>query len=403
MKHYYILLLLAAALGFSACESDMTTANQQNTPKYSLEVIPDTLYGDVYQEYLFRARLNGVAGSDVYFKWKFSDGYTPNDTQPYVYHEFHTPGSHTVTVSAFDIFRDTLIATKVIPAFLSTEKYEVTLSPGNTDTTLTMNNDGTFQEMAFNVSTDFPMSKGQAYWSFSDGITDTVNHYSNNTFTRRFKAAGTYTVKVRIKDYADNFIGEDSSSITIRHEPFDITSLTSAKRVSVTLSLDTVPASLAAQGYTNPIQFGQDMINNVYTTSSWNGNSFSSQYQFNGMLSTTLYQRADYKISGTLSSDLQTLEQATLSVNDSTNESNTTIKAVDLGFTVHDLKFHAITDKEIIYKIVAPPFTMIASDLRYRSLSLYLGPCTPANAIVMHYVIGNEKKYPLAYVVFTRK
>jgi len=168
------------------------------------------------------------------------------------------------------------------------------------------------------------------------------------------------------------------------------------------MSLDSVPAPLKAQGYVNPVQFGQNLINDVYTTSSWNGNSFSSRYQFKGMLSSTLYQNADYNVSGTLSNDLQKLEQVTLSVYDSTNESNIKIKAVDFGFSLHELTFHAITDKEIIYMIVAPPLTAIASDLRFKSLSLYLGPCTEPDPITMHYVVGNEKKYPYAYVIFTR-
>jgi len=402
MKHFAILILMLAAFGFSGCESDMTAANQQNTPKYLLEVEPDTLYGSVYTNYAFKARLNGMAASDVNFQWDFGDGYNPNYPPYYNNHEYSKPGDYTITVKAYDNFRDTLLVTKTVPAFISSQKYSVVLASNTTDTVLAMNNDGTFQEVTFNVSTDFPTNKGYTLWSFSDGITDSVNYYSTSTFTHQFKSAGTYKVKVKIKDYADNFIGEDSSFITIRHEPFDISTLTAAKRVSVTLSLDSVPAPLKAQGYFNPVNFGQNLINNVYTTSSWSGNSFSSQYQFNGMLSSTLYQRADYKISGTLSSDLQTLEQVTLSVYDSTNESNIKINTVDLGFSVHDLKFHAITESEIIYKIVSPPLTMIASDLRFRSINLYLGPCPKLDPITIHYVIGNEKKYPFAYVVFTR-
>lgn len=400
MKHYYILILLAAALGFSGCESDLVSNNQQNTPKYNLEVIPDTLYGSVYEQYTFKARLNGMATSDVDITWDFGDSsyYRPPS---HSFHEYHKPGDYTIMVKAYDSFRDTLLATKIVPAYIASKEYITDLTPNSTDTTLFMNSDGTFKEMTFSFTTSFPLTRARAYWSFSDGIVDTFT-YNYSSITHSFKAAGTYQVKVKIKDDYGNLIGEDSSTITIHHEPFDISTLTNAKRVSVTLSLDSVPAPLKAQGYVNPVSFGQNLVNDANTTTSWNGSSFTSHYQFNGMASSTLYQRSDYDISGTLSSDLQTLERLTLAVYDSTNDNNITIKAFDLGFSVYGLKFHAITGNEIIYKIVAPPLTSIASDLRFRSLSLYLGPCIPPDAIVMHFIIGNEKKYPYAYVIFTR-
>ena len=381
----------------------MVTSNQQNTPKYLLEVIPDTLYGNVYTNYAFRARLNGMAMSDVRFKWDFGDGYNPNYPDYYSNHEYNKAGAYTITVKAYDNFRDTLLATTIVPAYISSIEYSVDLIPNSTDTGLLMNSDGTFKEMVFSVSTSLPLSKAVAYWSFSDGSPDTTTFpYYNSSLNHVFTSAGVHKVKVRIEDHYGNIIGADSSSITVHHEPFDISTLAKAKRVSVTLSLDTVPAAFKAQGYQNPVNFGMNLVNDAKTTTSWSGNSFSGHYKYIDDFGSLSYTIADYMLSGTISNDLKKIEQISLAIYDST-VTNTTVKAIDMGFSLRDLDFHAITEKEIIYKIVAPPLTNIAPDLRYRSVSLYSGPCTEPDPLIIHYVVGNEKKYPYAYVIFTRK
>jgi hypothetical protein len=110
-----IAVLLASLLVLTSCGDDTTTNTTTTPAKPWVEIRPDSINGITNVGYEFFARVNNFDQDELRLLWYFGEGDTIQvDKNTYwnneVYHRFTAPGIYTISVTAMDMFADTVIA-----------------------------------------------------------------------------------------------------------------------------------------------------------------------------------------------------------------------------------------------------------------------------------------------------
>jgi hypothetical protein len=112
----YIAVLITSLIMLASCSDDSTSTSNNNTVvKPWIEINPDSLNGLTNVVHSFMARVNGFDQDELRLDWYFSEGDTLKiDKNTYwnneATHQFNNPGVYTITVTARDMFADTVIA-----------------------------------------------------------------------------------------------------------------------------------------------------------------------------------------------------------------------------------------------------------------------------------------------------
>jgi hypothetical protein len=399
MKHnIFILLALVAVFMFSSCQNDPVSAPQSGT-QYVLEIKPDSLVGEVYVNYQFKARLNGMSTSDVDFVWTSSD--SDNFNLHYDgYKMYRFPGNYTITARAYDRFADTLIATKTVPVHINQPHLTVDILPNSIDTVLPMNEDGSLQSMLFTVKSSIPVTESQVHWHFDDGPADTMT-WRSTIVDHAFKYLGPHSVKAEVYDTKGNFIGADSSIITIHFPFFDLSTLQNFKRVSVYLKIDSTSSVYGTKGLTNPFAMGLLQQNDANNSFSWSGKTFIGGYHEETGLGTSNYHLIDYRMNGELGSDLMSVKSLGVQTLDTAYQAGSYTGIVQYSFNLHDLVLLSVTPTKIIYAAKNNPLSNFASDIQFISRYLSLSQCGNPISIGLILLYGVPSNAPYALVIFS--
>jgi hypothetical protein len=108
-------LLLTSLFLLASCSEDPTTTNTNTTTaKPWVEIRPDSLEAVANVDLSFYARVNNFAQDELQLDWYFGEGDILRVDKnlywnTYAGHRFSTPGVYTITVTARDVFADTVI------------------------------------------------------------------------------------------------------------------------------------------------------------------------------------------------------------------------------------------------------------------------------------------------------
>lgn len=111
----YIAVLITSLVMLASCGDDSTTNTNTTSAKPWVEIRPDSLIGVTNVDYSFFARVNNFDQDELRLLWYIGEGDTVKvDKNTYwnneVYHRFTAPGVYTISVTARDMFADTVIA-----------------------------------------------------------------------------------------------------------------------------------------------------------------------------------------------------------------------------------------------------------------------------------------------------
>ena len=395
MKHYYILILLAAALGFSGCESENPTSNSSDTKK-ELEVLPSIITIERFTEFTIKARMTNTPLSDVYMHYDFGDGRGAMDVAAgnNAFHFYLDTGSFTITVTAYDGFNDSLLATKIIPARILELPRSVTFPYESIDTTLECDVNGNLPNMYLSVNTTAPYPT--FIWDFGDGTSDTTKNYY---LVHNYQKSGNYTVTVSVYDNNNTYWGSDTMNIRISHPTVTRSMLEDTKKVTVVYSPDSTSSIFTELKKSYSRLESAIIFDGDSTTSSWNNNTFDLHYkQYFPNAPESI--RMDYHINGRLSNDLKTLEEVTVSMID-------TIPGITLanrhGYKLFNIELAGVNNMYIIYKVRHKALSQFVSNEYYSKNFLGYRPFGYTDYLMLYSLIDfNKPNPPYTYVIFTR-
>ena len=128
-KHVIVFIVLIGVL-FSSCSKDPLSSSPTSA-SHKLELKPDTLRGQIFQNLGVSARIEGVPSSDIFYGWDFGDSnHSTYKTQYGTTHSYNNPGRYTLHAKAYQYFVDTLLAEDSIPVFITEPLASVRLLPG---------------------------------------------------------------------------------------------------------------------------------------------------------------------------------------------------------------------------------------------------------------------------------
>jgi len=166
-----ILLLITEAM-FSSCKSP--TSATSGAPYVT--ITPSNLKQTEFVVDTFQARIFNHDFAQTYFSWDLGDSTTifPNQGPGYNFetvHNFTKPGIYSVTVNAFDIYSNNIIATTTTSVTIDTAKSSVEIIPQFYNGVLPMDNFG-ITPFSLSVKTSIPDADLLQFWDFGDGTTD---------------------------------------------------------------------------------------------------------------------------------------------------------------------------------------------------------------------------------------
>ncbi|HEY6170791.1 MAG TPA: PKD domain-containing protein [Candidatus Kapabacteria bacterium] len=397
MKHYYILILLAAALGFSGCESDNPTSNSNDTKK-ELEVLPTSITIERFKEFSIKARMTNTALSDVYITIDFGDGKTPSTTGAgsEISHSYTEVGTFTITFSAYDAFTKLLIATKTITAVVNDITPIVSFARSQIDTTIETTFAGALDGIYFPATSNVPFTKFVC--DFGDGIQ--MGTVQGLSLYHEYESPGTYTVRVDGYDDKNNYLASDTMTCTVRLPAITLSMLTSAKSISVSFSPDNtspIYTAIDSLGYLDAEIAFQNYFEHK---ASWNGNNYDVRYTIDSGGN----QRAlDHHFSGTISSDLQKITEMNVSIYDSIKHMGS-IQPSKYGYRLNDLELSGINSEIVVYRAAYRQLSSFASNEYASSLkgkSMWSIGNLSNHFYYIHSIAARHPPY--AYVIFSRK
>lgn len=216
-----LLSVLTLMILLSSCSEDSTSTTSTNNGKPYLEVLPNSVKVHEYEYFDLKYRVANFSHEDqvrVFVDLGNGDTlrgpYSPNRDIRCFYSE---AGNHTLTLSAYDTFSDTLLLTKSIVVVVDPMQPTLSLSPKHLDTTFYYVTNYNFY---FVASTNI-----EAHPALDYTWTVTGNGFNYDTpewgpgFIAEFPQTGTYKVRVSMIDRnTNNLLGIDSATVTIRQK-----------------------------------------------------------------------------------------------------------------------------------------------------------------------------------------
>ena len=215
----YIHLFVITLFLLSSCSEDTTSTNSStNGGKPFLEALPTSVQVHEYEYFELKYRVSNFSHEDqVRLTVNLGNGDTLPEVFPAyrsIYGYYSEAGKYTLTLSAYDTFSDTLLATKSIPVTVDPFQVTTSLSPANLDTSISASH--LIYPILFIVSVN--VNEGLLYyeWTVSGkGVNSTET--TDNDYYAYFPSAGTYSVKIAGKDSKTHkVIVTDSTTVTIR-------------------------------------------------------------------------------------------------------------------------------------------------------------------------------------------
>ncbi|HYM19735.1 MAG TPA: hypothetical protein VEW28_01890, partial [Candidatus Kapabacteria bacterium] len=355
-KYFYLAVLFLSA-AIASCSKDPVSSVATNQPlTHRLLFSPDTLRGAPYQYLAMKARVDGLASSDIYLNWQFDGMSIPTPLthlepeKPITNIAYLAKGTYKIKAQAFDAFNDTLIRQDSTLALIDSVSRQVVLLPRSCDTGIFQNPDGTIGE-AIDLIANAASSASTDFFTYDFHITgthlDTLIHSTSNDMQFVFPAFGTYHASVRVKDVTGNFYGSDSAVYKIRMPTVDFALLRSSKSVGFILITDN-----GSNAYNNLPDNGEASgallnMNDSINTISWTKNAFAIASSFTS--DSTLIQSND-SLSGTFSSDFHTLKLFSAS-----NHDTQSFYYSNWGLTIKNAKLLRVTASDVVYAIIGLP------------------------------------------------
>jgi hypothetical protein len=383
----YLLVFAVLATGLTSCESDSTSSS--STTK-ELEVTPSKTSVGVYETFSIKARMTNTPLSDVMLYIDFGDGVKKGHIMAgdVTYHKYGTIGTYTITVTAVDEYTQDTLATKSIQIIVSDVIPVVAFTRGLIDTTVQNDYEGRLVRISFPFTANAPISKVD--YQFGDGNTLTVSDGGIRSYY--YLSPGTHRVIIDVYNDKGDYWASDTMTCIIRLPDVTLDMLTSAYNVGVALVFDSTSSIYPSL---KPYAYLQAGIGNRYDSVkkvTWTGSSFNVHIAYD--------TRTDFKIAGTISSDLKTIETMTVSFFDSIS----TNMLLKYGYTLSNLELCGMNNEVVIYRAAYRSLSTFTSDEYFEAKNY---PYESKRIGDISSMIDNTARLyipaPYAYVVFTRK
>lgn len=396
-----ILFIVIGASVFSSCTED--PAGTTTTTPGKLLIQPTSLNGVLNHEYTFKAKVENVSFGDVRFLWDFGDGNFRNFSSQEVLFKFNITGSFFVRVKAYDYFTDALLGFDSIPVTINAGSTDVQIVPPSIDSVITYYDDASFHiPISLRVTSTTTASNSKVIWHYSDGSkSDTIE--SSFEVYHVFEKIGDYTVRAEVYEKNGTFIGADTAPVKLRFPPITMSMLQSSKQVSVFLMLDRTSAFFDQPGFYNPSAYGALLSNGTGKTVNWTSNSLNVIEDLDS--STSLGAAlVDRKLTVGFSGDLKMVTFLSVSVHDSTQwQDGSKHDYAEFSYTSQNIELVAITDKEIVYRVIAPKTSSIAPNLQYNSSAPHTSQAGDfVDPMSYIYQFSSNPEFSQAVIVFTR-
>jgi hypothetical protein len=399
MKHYFILILLVAALSISGCESDTPSSSSTNSLNKELEIVPTNITVSRYEEFTIKARMTNIPLSDVYMRYDFGDGRGAMNVGSggNAFHFYLDTGNYTITITAYDGFTDSLLATKTIPARVNELPHSVKFTSDAIDTIVGTDKYGNLPYITFQIKTNAPSPI--VVWNVGDGSPDTTIPYGTSLH-HRYKSVGTYTVTVDVYDNNSTYWGSDTMLCTVKFPNITTAMLTGAKRVTIIYEPDETSELLGLMKYYPRFETGLYFVNDYAMTYSWYGNTFDVRRKlYSSDVGTPLMH--DHHISGKVSTDFRQIDEITVSYFDSITASDD--KNINrYGYTLFGLELFAVTSDLIVYRAEYKPLSEFVRNEYFREDFYSNGYFGSPDPHLSSHIVGHTRNPPYAYVAFSR-
>jgi hypothetical protein len=337
-----------------------------STGKPEITILPDSLHGIEYVDYTFKAKISNYDFAQTYFLWDMGDG-TPIYRDPLSYetaHSYSAPGLYTIKVRAYDIYTDSVIATKSENIIIDTVRPTVEIVPQFYNGILKMDNFGNLLESFFlTAKLSNPNISLRYFWDFGDGTKDST---SGSDLYHHFPRPGAYVVKVDGYQANGIFDCTDTALVVIDYTDVSLASLEQMGKVQAVLYLDSSYSISQVGGFQNPLAIGLLFSNSVGYSSSWSGGNFSTHFHTESGAGTKNYELKDFLISASLSSDTKTMNSIDVSVEDTTSVGSVSTM-VGYGFKADNAQLVAATPDQIIYFVSTANLKSVLRDATFIS------------------------------------
>jgi hypothetical protein len=334
----------------------------QTTAGHRLLFSPDTLRGDPYEYLAIKARVEGIALSDVYMNWQFPGtlGHQQHNhivaAQPITDISYPARGRYTILASVYDVFSDSIVARDSTVALIDSFAKSVSLSPGSIDTGVFQFPDGTVDNpFDLSVST----SANTDFFTYDFHISgmgiDTAIHTNGPLLSFAFPLLGAYHISVTVSDIDGRIYGSDSAVYNLKMKSVDPLYFIRMKSAGSVMKFEqSSSASVKLEG----ISF---LLNSLIVANDSLDGAIFSQHSF------TLYSippkgkrliLSHDSLVANFSGDFSTITSFTVFAHD-TNGS----QYGNYSVTVGDAKLIAITRTLYLYAITGLPSAVFVRDI----------------------------------------
>ncbi len=329
-----LLLPLFGILPLFGCKSP-TSALSGGAPVVT--IIPDNLQGVEFVIYNFKAKIENHNLDETYFIWNTGDDTASlrrdfNISLPKAYTK---PGTYTVTVKAYDYYTDSMIAMASTLIYIDTAKSSVEIIPQFYNGSLGANTLGTLNHFLIDAKTSLPADQLYGFWDFGDG---TTGSFVTGQFSHIFPHIGSYLLKLDVYQKSGIYVGTDTALITIKLPDITLDVFKKSLMVEAYLFVDSTNPVSSLLGDYQPLSIGELFVGSNIT-SSWYGNTFSIEYNNNST--------QDFLITGTISTDGQTVSSVTIFARDS----GSTSSYFDYSYSVKSMKLSVVTDNVTEFRL----------------------------------------------------
>jgi hypothetical protein len=400
VRAFPFLFLIALSSLLVSCESS-TDPTDSSSNKGNLLISPTEFHGVQFETYSFKAKVEGYPKSDVKFFWDFGDGSFLLDNRQDVTNRFSAADTFYIKVKAVDAFTEAVLDIDSIKAYVTRPDGKVTIAPRNLDTVITDITPYTYRLQAvMHVSSSYEPNNSFVRWYINDSLVSPASHYFTNVLS--FPSEGSYEVKAEVFDETGYFVGTDSTAITIRLPTVSMNDISSAHSISAFLVVDKT-SNIAQDGFQNPITFGTVLATDQYRIVNVAGNKLDVTDKIDtGATNDKTFR--DNLLSCSFSSDLRTMTEFRLTVNDSAFHPPFQHVKSKFSYSIKDIRLASATSSEIIYTAMAPTTAILSIDLLCRTNDGYSTKTGDYTEIGSHVIVlpTKETNYSQIIIVFTR-
>lgn len=412
----YILMVLAlSSMTLVSCSKDpvSTIVVQSANPK--LLVVPGSLHGATYTDYTFKARVNGMAESDVYLNWDFgsADVVGPRKHQIAAETEevvFSAAGTFAVRVDAFDNFTDTIIDSYSFNAVIDSAPRSVDLLPNSTSfAVLTRASGGPFDALMVKATVNASTVGFQYLFHISGPQMDSFVLQRDSVLSIQFQNVGSYHTSVQVIDAQGKFYAADSSDYLFTILKPDVAKLQQLR----TLSIFVIEDTMTKKDSNGASTFAPTLVKSFSPTVdpgqliTWSGTSFSGNYANHTKTFSSYRDGTTDIIDGVLSPDLGSITSVQMTFHDSNFMSpNSFVGSRDWGGTANGLQLVANTPTAVIYAVRGAHLADILSGFFYTTvgnMSMYDIRLETTAADQMDFNAANHPStLPGVFVIFSK-